>query len=508
MHVVSDWLQGDPAEPVPPCERRHARNHEWTHLFTRDVISMPDKWEFPWFASWDLSFHCAAFAHIDPDFAKEQIILMLREWYMHPNGQIPAYEWDFGDVNPPVLSMAARAVFDIERAHTGTADYAFLQRVFEKMLLNFTWWVNRKDALGKNIFQGGFLGMDNIGAFDRGKLPPGYMLGQADGTSWMAAFARNMMSIALLLADRNPVYEDLASKFWEHFVYIANSMNSLTDPKKSLWHEQDGFFYDHLTTPSGETIPIRARTMVGFVPMFGATAVEADSCHQHPAFARRRQWFLEHRPDLMKSVGPMITPGAHNTLIMGLVRTEQLRRMLAYLLDEREFLSPYGVRAVSKYHLEHPFTLKLDGHEYRLDYEPGESTTDLFGGNSNWRGPIWLPVNFLIIQALREYYRYYGSSFQVECPTGSGQMKTLEQVAVELSRRLARIFIRNEQGKRPVFGESEMFNNDPNWKDFIPFYEYFHGDTGRGCGASHQTGWTGLIAQILVSLHEATRDHE
>jgi hypothetical protein len=506
--VVTDWLQGDPAEPVPPPERRHARNHEWTHLFARDVISMPDKWEFPWFASWDLAFHCAAFAHVDPDFAKEQIILMLREWYMHPNGQLPAYEWDFSDVNPPVLSMAARAVFDIERAHTGVADYAFLQRVFEKMLLNFTWWVNRKDALGKNIFQGGFLGMDNIGAFDRGKLPPGYMLGQADGTSWMAAFARSMLSIALMLAEKNPVYEDLASKFWEHFVYIANSMNSLTDPKKSLWHEHDGFFYDHLTTPDAETIPIRARTMVGFVPMFGATVVDVDSCQRYPAFGRRRQWFIEHRPDLVESVGPMVTPGAHNTLILGLVRTEQLRRMLAYMLDENEFLSSYGIRAVSKFHLEHPFVLKLDGEEHRLDYEPGESTTDLFGGNSNWRGPVWFPVNFLIIQALREYHRYYGSSFQVECPTGSGQMKTLEQVASELSHRVARIFLRDASGKRPVFGDSQMFNNDPNWKDFIPFFEYFHGDTGRGCGASHQTGWTGLIAQILVSLHDATRDRE
>jgi hypothetical protein len=506
--VVTDWLNGDPAEPLPPQQRRHARNHEWPHVFTRDIISMPDKWEFPWFASWDLAFHCAAFAHVDPDFAKEQIILMLREWYMHPNGQLPAYEWDFGDVNPPVLSMAARAVFDIERAHTGTADYAFLERVFEKMLLNFTWWVNRKDALGKNIFQGGFLGMDNIGAFDRGKLPPGYMLGQADGTSWMAAFARSMLSIALLLAERNPVYEDLASKFWEHFVYIANSMNSLTDPTKTLWNEQDGFFYDHLTTPSGETIPIRARTMVGFVPLFGATVVDADLCGRYPAFSRRRQWFLEHRPDLMESVGPMVTPGAHNTLILGLVRTEQLRRMLAYMLDEREFLSPYGVRAVSKFHQDHPLVLKLDGQEYRLDYEPGESTTALFGGNSNWRGPIWFPVNFLIIQALREYHRYYGSNFQVECPTGSGQMKTLEQVAGELSRRLARIFLRDQRGNRPVFGDSPMFNNDPNCKDLIPFYEYFHGDTGRGCGASHQTGWTGLIAQILVSLHDATRDRE
>jgi hypothetical protein len=499
-YVVSDWLQGDPAEPLPPCERLHERNYDWPHFFSRDVISMPDKWEFPWFASWDLGFHCAALAHVDPQFAKDQIVLMLREWYMHPNGQIPAYEWDFSDVNPPVLSLAARAVFDIERIHTGVADYAFLQRVFDKMLLNFTWWVNRKDALGKNIFQGGFLGMDNIGAFDRGKLPPGYLLGQADGTSWMAAFARSMLSIALILAEQNPVYEDLASKFWEHFVYIANSMNSLTDRSKSLWHEEDGFFYDHLTTPSGETMPIRARTMVGFVPLFGATVVDAFSCQRHPAFNRRRQWFIEHRPDLVKSVGPMVTPGAHNTLILGLVRTDQLRRMLAYLLDEREFLSPYGVRAVSRYHLEHPLVMQLDGHEYRLDYEPGESTTDLFGGNSNWRGPIWMPVNFLLIQALREYHRYYGNTFQVECPTGSGKMMTLEQVAKEIARRVAQIFLLDGKGRRAVFGECELFQNDPNWRDHIPFYEYFHGDTGRGCGASHQTGWTGLIAQILVML--------
>ena len=498
--VVNDWLHGDGPEPIPPQQRRHARNHEWTHLFARDIISMPDKWEFPWFASWDLAFHCMALAPIDPDFAKQQIILMLREWYMHPNGQVPAYEWDFGDVNPPVLAMAARAVFDIERSHTGHSDYAFLERAFDKLLLNFTWWVNRKDALGKNIFQGGFLGMDNIGAFDRGKLPPGYMLGQADGTSWMAAFARSMLSIALVLAERNPIFEDLASKFWEHFVYIANSMNSLTDPRKTLWHEQDGFFYDHLTSPSGETVPIRARTMVGFVPLFGATAVDAEACQQHPSFNRRRKWFIDHRPDLMQSVGPMVTPGVHNTLILGLVRTDQLRRMLAYMLDEREFLSPYGIRTVSKYHEANPLVLQLDGYEHCLDYEPGESTTDLFGGNSNWRGPIWFPVNALIIQALHAYHSYYGSEFQVECPTGSGNMKTLEQVAEELVRRLSRIFLRNEQGKRPVLGDSDLFNNDPHWKDLVPFYEYFHGDTGRGCGASHQTGWTGLIAQVLCSL--------
>ncbi len=506
-YVVNDWLKGDPAEPVPPPQRLEGRNHEWRHVFARNVISMPDKWEFPWFASWDLGFHCAALAHVDPQFAKDQIILMLREWYMHPNGQIPAYEWDFGNVNPPVLSMAARAVFDIERSHTGVSDYAFLERVFSKMLLNFTWWVNRKDPLGKNIFQGGFLGMDNIGVFDRGKLPAGYMLGQADGTSWMAAFARSMLSIALELAEQNPIYEDMASKFWEHFVYIANSMNSLSDPKKSLWHEEDGFFYDHLTKPSGETIPIRARTMVGFVPLFGATVVDANSCQQHPAFNRRRQWFIEHRPDLVESVGPMVTPGAHNTLILGLVRTDQLRRMLAYMLDEREFLSPYGIRAVSRYHLDHPLVMQLDGQEYRLDYEPAESTTDLFGGNSNWRGPIWMPVNFLVIQALREYHLYYGNSFQIECPTGSGHMMTLEQVAKELARRLAHIFLRGADGKRPVFGDYPLYNDDPYWRDFIPFYEYFDGDNGRGCGASHQTGWTGLIAQILVMLGKEMNGH-
>jgi hypothetical protein len=505
--VVTDWLDGDPAEPAPPVVRRDARNHDWRHLFTRDVISMPDKWEFPWFASWDLGFHCAALAHVDPQYAKDQIVLMLREWYMHPNGQIPAYEWDFSDVNPPVLSLAARAVFDIERSHTGVADYAFLERVFNKMLLNFTWWVNRKDPHGNNIFQGGFLGMDNIGAFDRGKLPPGYMLGQADGTSWMAAFARSMLSIALLLADQNPVYENLASKFWEHFIYIANSMNSLTDSRLSLWNEEDGFFYDELTLPNGDEVPIRARTMVGFVPLFGATVVDASACDKYSAFTRRRQWFIEHRPDLIEAVGPMVTPGAHGTLILGLVRTDQLRRMLAYMLDENEFLSPYGVRSVSRYHLKHPFVMQLDGHEYRLDYEPGESTTDLFGGNSNWRGPVWIPVNFLIIQALREYHLYYGNSFQVECPTGSGHMMTLEQVAKELGRRVSRIFLRDKDGRRPVFGESELFNGDAHWQNYVPLYEYFHGDTGRGCGASHQTGWTGLIAQVLVMLGKEMGEH-
>jgi hypothetical protein len=503
-YIVTDWLEGDPAQPAPPPQRWSGRNHEWTHFFTRDVISMPDKWEFPWFASWDLGFHCRTLAHVDPQLAKDQILLMLREWYMHPNGQIPAYEWNFGDVNPPILPLAARAVFETERQNTGVADYAFVERVFQKMLLNFTWWVNRKDAFGKNIFQGGFLGMDNIGVFDRDNLPPGYQLGQADGTSWMAAFAKSMLSAALLLAERDPTYEDVASKFWEHYIYIADAMNSRHNPERSLWDEEDGFFYDYLFTPDHGRFPVRARTMVGFVPMFGVTAVLADTFDRYPAFKRRRQWFIHHRPDLVDSVGPMVIPGANNNLIVGFVRTDQLRRMLAYMLDEDEFLSPFGVRALSRYHRDHPLILNLGGQEYRLDYEPGESMTNLFGGNSNWRGPIWMPVNFLILEALKQYHQYYGDTFRVECPTGSGKMKTLDEVAQELGRRLASIFLLNKEGKRAVFGSNYMFNTDPHWRDLIPFHEYFHGDTGRGCGASHQTGWTGLIAQILIDMPQTT----
>ena len=502
-YVVSDWLDGDPSQPPPPPERLQGRNHEWRHLFSRDVISMPDKWEFPWFATWDLGFHCVCLAHVDPYFAKQQILLMLREWYMHPNGQIPAYEWDFNDVNPPVLIFAARAVFEVERSQTGVADYSFIERVFQKLLINFTWWVNRKDALGNNIFQGGFLGMDNIGIFDRDNLPAGYLLGQADGTSWMAAFAKSMLSTALLLAEKNPDYEDVASKFWEHYIYIANAMNSRTNPAKSLWDEQDGFFYDQLISPDHETMPIRARTMVGFVPMFGASTVPVNTFDRYPDFQRRRQWFVHHRPDLVESVEPMLVPGPTNRLILGLVRPDQLRRMLGYMLDENEFFSPYGVRAVSRYHLEHPLVLELGGKEYRLDYEPGESTTDLFGGNSNWRGPIWMPMNVLILLSLEEYYRHYGDDFQVECPTGSGQMKNLKEVGEELARRLANIFLRNQEGKRAVFGDCDLFNADPYWRDLIPFHEYFHGDNGRGCGASHQTGWTGTIAQILLGTRIA-----
>lgn len=497
-YIVADWLEGDPCCPPPPEARWRGRNRGWTHLFNRDVIAMSDTWEFPWYASWDLSFHCVTLAHIDPDFAKEQILLMMREWYMHPNGQIPAYEWNLDDVNPPVLSLAAQRVFDIERQHTGSADYAFLERVFQKLMLNFTWWVNRKDALGNDVFQGGFLGMDNIGAFDRDNLPPGYLLGQADGTSWMATFAKSMLSIALVLAKNDPVYEDVASKFWEHFIYIGNAMNSLHNRDKSLWDEEDGFFYDYLITPDLRRSPVRARTMVGFVPLFGATAAPGDTFDRHPDFERRREWFLTHRPDLVDSVGPMNIPGANNTLMTGLVRPEQLKRMLGYMLDEDEFLSAYGIRAVSRYHRDHPLVVRLGDDEYRLDYEPGESTTYLFGGNSNWRGPIWMPVNYLIISALLNYYPYYGDGWTVECPTGSGQQMSLYQVAREIAGRVAKLFLRDKDGKRPVFGPYDLFNADPHWRDLINFHEYFHGDTGRGCGAAHQTGWTGLIAELMI----------
>jgi len=439
-------------------------------------------------------------SRLDPEFAKSQLILFLREWYMHPNGQIPAYEWDFGDVNPPVLPLAARAVFETEHAGTGVTDYDFLERMFQKMMLNFTWWVNRKDALGKNIFQGGFLGMDTIGVFDRGKLPPGYLLGQADGTSWMATFARSMMATALLLAEHDRVYEDVASKFWEHYVFIGDAMNSLTDPNRSLWDEEDGFFYDKLTLPSGERAPIRARTMVGFVPLFGTWTVPNSIFDRHPGFKRRRQWFIEHRPDLVDSAGPMAVPAENGNVMAALVREDQLRRMLTYMLDEKEFLSPFGVRSVSKYHQERPVVLYLDGQEYRLDYEPGEAISDLYGGNSNWRGPIWMPMNFLIMHALEQYHHYFEDRFLIECPTGSGVKMNLMQVAGEIARRLSCIFLRDKDGKRPVFGSSQVFDDDPYWRDLVPFHEYFHADTGRGCGASHQTGWTGLIARILIAM--------
>jgi hypothetical protein len=498
-HLIQrEWLEGDPAGPAPASERKSGRNHEWQHLYQSDIISMPDKWEFPWYASWDLGFHCVALAHVDPQLAKDQIILMLREWYMHPNGQIPAYEWNFSDVNPPVLSLAARVVFEHDRRLTGVADLDFLKRVFHKAMLNFTWWVNRKDAQGNNVFQGGFLGMDNIGAFDRGDLPPGYLLGQADGTSWMAAFAKNLLAIALVLAETDPAYEDLATKFWEHYLVIAASMNNLFDPERSLWDEADGFFYDALIDPGGRRRPIRARTMVGFVPLFGASAMPADAFDAFPEFRRRVDWVMTHFEHLVPSAALMFTPGPTGQVVLGLVRPDQLARMLGYMLDEEEFLSPYGIRSLSRRLAEAPLEIDVGGQVHRLDYAPGESTSGLFGGNSNWRGPVWLPVNRLLLFELEQYHLYFGEGFTVDCPTGSGQRRTLHQVAQELAGRLGAIFLRGEGGRRPVLGDVPLFQDDPHWRDLVPFHEYFHGDTGRGCGASHQTGWTGLVADVLI----------
>ncbi len=498
---VRRWLQGDPDQSPPPAERLTGRNSDWTHVFNADVLSMPDTWEFPWFAAWDLAFHCVVLALVDAQFAKDQLVLMLREWYMHPNGQIPAYEWNFGDVNPPVHAWAALRVFQIERVKTGKADRAFLERVFHKLLLNFDWWVNRKDALGNNIFQGGFLGLDNIGIFDRNmNLPEGWVLGQADGTSWMAMYCLNLLGMALELASEDPVYEDVASKFWEHFVYIAYAVQRPDDPPMGLWDDQDGFFYDELHAPDGRQIPIRARTAVGLLPLTAVVTGDSALIDRFPAFKRRMQWFIEHRPDLTASCASMTEHGSEERILLSVVRPEQLRRVLAYMLDENEFLSPYGIRSVSRYHRENPYTMRARGMEHRLDYEPGESRTRLFGGNSNWRGPIWFPINYLILESLKRYHMYFGDAFRIECPTGSGKMMTLLEVSRDLARRLSRIFLPDARGQRPVFGDLEVFRSDPHWKDLLLFHEYFHGDTGEGLGASHQTGWTGLVAKLLDEL--------
>jgi hypothetical protein len=502
-YIVRDWLRGDPTQPAPPAERRYGRNHDWPLLYNADIISMPDKWEYPWYAAWDLAFHCVSLAIVDPDFAKDQLVLLLREWYMHPNGQLPAYEWAFGDVNPPVHAWAAWRVYKIEQKRRGTGDRAFLQRIFHKLLLNFTWWVNRKDASGRNVFQGGFLGLDNIGVFDRSApLPTGGFLEQSDGTSWMAMYSLNMLAIALELARHDPSYEDVASKFWEHFLYIARAMNNRGNEGIGLWDDEDEFYYDVLNLPTGEKFHLKVRSMVGLIPLFAVETLEPGLMLQLKGFSRRLEWFVQHRPDLIGNVASMQARGKGERRLLSVVPRDRLRAVLRRLLDEREFLSPYGVRALSQIHREQPFVLHVDGHQHRVDYEPGESTTQLFGGNSNWRGPIWFPVNFLLVEALQKFHHYLGDEFTVECPTGSGQMMTLTEVAGEISRRLSRIFLRDEHGRRPVFGDAELFQHDPHWKDWIPFFEYFHGDTGAGLGASHQTGWTGLVAKLLQQSGE------
>jgi len=502
---VRRWLLGDPAEPPPPPQRRQGRNRQWTHVYAADVLSMPDTWEFPWFAAWDLAFHCVVLALVDPQFAKDQLILMLREWYMHPNGQIPAYEWAFGDVNPPVHAWAALRVYQIEQRKFGRADRSFLVRIFHKLLLNFDWWVNRKDEFGDNIFEGGFLGLDNIGVFDRNTpLPPGWTLGQADGTSWMAMYCLNLLGMALELAIDDPSYEDVASKFWEHFVNIAQAMHHVGDDNLNLWDEQDGFFYDAIRRPDGTAEHVRARSAVGLIPLFAVVTGDRRLLDRFPGFKRRMQWFEENRKDLVEGCSSMVTKGGETRVLFAAARPEQLRRILAVMLDENEFLSPYGIRSVSRYHLAHPYMVDAGGTIHRLDYEPGESTTGLFGGNSNWRGPIWFPINYLILESLRRYHQFFGDDFQVECPTGSGRLMNLREVFEELARRMTRIFLPDSNGGRPVFDGLEIFRRDPHWKDLVLFHEYFHGDSGKGLGASHQTGWTGLVAKVLDELSGST----
>jgi Glycosyl hydrolase family 63 C-terminal domain len=495
------WLDGDPAEPPPPAARKVGRDHEWAHLYNEDVISMPDKWEYPWYAAWDLAFHMIPLAMIDPEFAKSQLVLFLREWYMHPNGQIPAYEWAFGDVNPPVHAWAVWRVYKIDRRVTGVADRLFLERAFQKLLLNFTWWVNRKDAEGKNVFQGGFLGLDNIGVFDRSApLPGGGHLEQSDGTSWMAMYCLNMLAIALELSQDNAAYEDVASKFFEHFVYIAKAMNELGDGI-TLWDEQDGFYYDVLHLPNDARL-LKVRSMVGLIPLFAVETLEPDVLDRLPGFKRRMQWFIDNRPEFRGHVTTAIGPGGGVRRLLSIVRRPQLVRVLSYMLDRDEFLSPHGIRALSRYHRDHPYVLTVEGVEHRVDYEPAESATGIFGGNSNWRGPIWFPVNYLLIESLQKFHHFYGDDLKVECPTGSSRLLNLWEVAAELSRGLTHLFLRGRDGRRPIYGSTERFQRDPHWRDLILFHEYFHGDEGAGIGANHQTGWTGLVAKLIAQSGE------
>ena len=501
-YVVRDWLIGDPAQPKPPEARKNGRNHAWGHIYNADIISMPDKWEYPWYAAWDLAFHCVSLAMVDPDFAKDQLVLMLREWYMHPNGQIPAYEWAFGDVNPPVHAWAAYQVYLTDKAKNGgIGDTQFLERVFHKLLLNFTWWVNRKDPEGMNVFQGGFLGLDNIGVFDRSSaLPTGGQIEQSDGTSWMAMYSLDMLAIALELAAGDATYQDVASKFWEHFIYIARAMSHLGDNGLCLWSEKDGFFYDVLHLPDGSHMPLRVRSMVGLIPLNAVQVMEPALLDSMPGFSVRLQWFVDNRPDLTENMACMETEGHKKRRLFSIVDREQLQRILEVMLDEDEFFSPHGIRALSRYHKAHPYMLDVAGVNHQVDYEPAESTTGLFGGNSNWRGPVWFPVNYLLVQALRRFHAYYHDSFRIECPTRSGRLMNLDEVADEMSRRLISTFRRDAQGRRPVFGLNEKFQSDPLWCDYVPFHEYFHGDTGAGVGASHQTGWSALVVKMIDEL--------
>ena len=500
---IKRWLAGDPTQPPPAPGRRRGRNREWTHLYNEDVVSMPDKWEYPWYAAWDLAFHMIPMALVDPEFAKAQLVLFLREWYMHPNGQIPAYEWAFGDVNPPVHAWAAWRVYKIDRRIRGVADREFLERVFHKLLLNFTWWVNRKDPDGRNVFQGGFLGLDNIGVFDRSApLPTGGYLEQSDGTSWMGMYCLNMLAMALELAQDDRAYEDVASKFFEHFVYIAHATHHLGGDGMGLWDDEDGFFYDVLNLPDGSRCPMKVRSLVGLIPLFAVETFDTEQADRLPGFKRRAQWFIDNNPELREHIAFKDKPGGGRRVMLSIVTTEQLPKVLRLMLDEEEFLSPHGVRSLSRYHKDHPYVIPVGGQEYRVGYEPAESTTGVFGGNSNWRGPVWFPVNFLIVESLQKYHHFFGDDLKVACPTGSGRLMSLWSVAADISRRLSRLFLVGADGRRPVFGGTETFQRDPHWRGMPLFYEYFHGDNGAGLGASHQTGWTGVVAKLLSQSGE------
>ncbi|HET9481593.1 MAG TPA: glucosidase, partial [Candidatus Polarisedimenticolia bacterium] len=484
----------DSEQPPPPESRKSGRNSDWTHLFNRDVISMPDKWEYPWFAAWDLAFHMLPFAKVDPEFSKQQLELFLREWYMHPNGQIPAYEFAFGDVNPPVHAWAAWRVYKMT-GRRGRRDRAFLEKTFQKLLLNFTWWVNRKDPEGRNLFAGGFLGLDNIGVFDRSKpLPTGGHLEQADGTAWMAFYCNTMLSMALELAKENPVYEDLASKFFEHFIRITDAMNTLGG--SGLWDEEDGFYYDQLHV-DGRFLPLKIRSMVGLIPLIACEILDEETIARLPGFRKRMEWFLNERKDLAQHITYMAEDSGHAHRLLAIPSRGRLERVLRYMLDESEFLSPYGLRSVSRAHKDNPYTLRFNGDEFRVEYLPGESNSGLFGGNSNWRGPIWFPLNYLLVEALERYHHFYGDGLKVGCPAGSGRMMNLKEVALEIGSRLGSIFLPGADGVRPFARETAPFAADPAWRDLVLFHEYFHGDTGRGVGASHQTGWTALAVRCL-----------
>ncbi|OJU81795.1 MAG: glucosidase [Chlamydia sp. 32-24] len=493
---VDQWLKGDPSHPEKQ-ERINERNKEWDNLVNFDVISMPDKWEYPWYATWDLAFHCLPLVLIDPDFVKRQLELFTREWYMHPNGQLPAYEWNFSDVNPPVHAWAAWRTYKIDKKNTGKPDTKFLKEIFHKLLINFTWWINKKDVEGKNVFQGGFLGMDNISLFDRSaKLPFGGSIDQSDGTAWMGFYSIGMMKMALELSLNDPAYQDLATKFFEHFLRIATAMTQPMPNRKPLWDEEDGFFYDMLHTPDGNSQYVKVRSLVGLLPLFAVEILTDEMFEKMPVFARRVAWFLSKRPSLSKNMDCIYLEGASQRRMMSLVNRDMLASILSYMLDEKEFLSPYGIRSVSKYHEKNPCQILIDGQSFCVDYQPGNSQTDLFGGNSNWRGPIWFPINYLIIESLQKFHHYYGESFKAEFPTGSGNYLNLEEIARELSLRLIALFKKDENGKRAIF-TNPLFQKDPHWKDLFLFHEFFHGETGEGLGACHQTGWTALVAKLL-----------